>query len=518
MTRPSRDLIVVGAGSAGAAFAARCAERGRDVLVLEAGRDYRAADLPAEWRSPNPVHAVLSPSATDYIWPDLNASRTDEQPAALYWRGRGVGGSSTVNGQIAIRPPLEDFDLWTGEGIRGWSRDDVLPYFCKLESDLDFGDADYHGSDGPTPIQRVPRSAWGAVDQALSGAALEHGFPWAEDVNAPGATGVSPYPVNSRNSARVSTNDAYLEEARGLGTLEIRGDSLVDAVVLQGATAVGVRLADGTVLRGDEIVLSAGVIGSPTVLMRSGIGRPDVLRPLGIEVRQDLPVGEGMQDHPMRLVALPLKEHCWAGRHDRHTNCCVRYGSGQADLPNDMMLVALNQAVLAASAAETMPGAGALGIWLNHTFSRGSVRIVSADPRVQPAVRENMLADERDRARLREGTRLLAGLLDSPQVREVSAVDPWRVNAEFRGAVNGSDEDLDRDLLRTVTDTQHGTSTCRMGPVDAPHTVVDSSCRVLGIDRLSIVDASVFPSVPRANTNLITIMAGELMAARFLSA
>lgn len=520
MTSSGWDVIVVGAGSAGAALAVRSAEAGRRVLLLEAGPDYRSAQMHEAWRSPNPAVALEDPEVAEgLVWRGLDSSRTDGQPQAPYWRGRGVGGSSSVNGQIAIRPPMADFEDWAAQGCAGWGPADVLPYFAKLEDDEQFGDEPYHGRGGPTPVHRTPREEWGGVDTALARSALAEGFGWAPDVNAPDAAGVSPYPINSRDGRRVSVNDAYLESARELDTLTVRGDALVDRVLFAGNRAVGVRLlVDGEVVteHAPTVVLSAGVIHSPAILMRSGVGPAPHLRSVGVEVRHDLPVGQGMQDHPMALVSIPLTEAAAAAtRHERHTNVCVRWTSGAEAPPGDAMFVSLNQNVLAMAAASTSARSGALGFWLNQNHSRGVLTLKSAAPTDHPLVRQRMLSDERDRARMRHGVRTLVGLALRPEVGEITEGSLEKEN-EALFSVLDSDSRLDDHLLGTVVDAQHGTSTCRMGAADDPGTVVDSECRVLGVDGLYVVDASVFPSVPRANTNLATIMAGELMADRIV--
>lgn len=508
------DLIVVGAGSSGAAFATRTAQRGLRVLLLEAGSDFRSAELPDVWRSPNPLPALTDiASSKGYMWLDLQSTRTESQEPALYWRGLGVGGSSTVNGQIAIRPPVEDFQDWVADGCSGWSWDDVLPYFCRLEDDQQFGGEPYHGNAGPIPVYRMPQNEWGSVDSGLAAAAIGAGFAWAPDVNAPGATGVSPYPINSRNALRVSTNDAYLEPARSLELLTVRGDALVDRLLFADKRVVGVQLSDGEQLRADEVVLSAGVIHSPTILMRSGIGPADSLRPLGLTVREDLPVGRNMQDHPLLMINLPLTPEAAASPTDRHTNCCVRYSSGADQHTNDMMLVALNQNALAMERADLRAGAGAIGVWLNQNYSRGSIELKSLDPWEQPTVRENMLSDDRDITRMRQGLRLLADLALRSEIRDICASRPEDANHELWRALS-DDGLLDNYILNNAADAQHGTSTCAMGPSGSPHAVVDSECKVLGVPGVRVIDASIFPTVPRANTNLAAIMVGELMAAR----
>jgi 5-(hydroxymethyl)furfural/furfural oxidase len=208
------DYIIVGAGSSGATLAARLTENPKTtVMLIESGPDYRSVDAPPGMRSPNPFHIILDPGLAKFRYDDLVARRTPGQEPRQYWRGRGTGGSSGVNAQIAIRAIPEDFAWWVDEGCDGWGWDDVLPSYIRLEDDLEFGDRPYHGRGGPIPITRMPVEEWGKVDQALRTAALDLGYGWCDDLNAPDATGAATYAINNRNGERVSTNDGYLERA-----------------------------------------------------------------------------------------------------------------------------------------------------------------------------------------------------------------------------------------------------------------------------------------------------------------
>jgi 5-(hydroxymethyl)furfural/furfural oxidase len=516
------DYVIVGAGSAGATLAGRLsADPTLTVALLEAGPDWRAADAPAALRSPNPSLIINAPQYAQLRWDTLAARRTRAQSPRLYWRGRGLGGSSTINGQIAIRPMPDDYERWAAAGCSGWAFTDVLPYFRRLETDLRYGTLDYHGDSGPIPIYRAPQSLWGPVDLALGEAGIDLGYGWASDHNAPGALGVSPYAINSRDGARVTTNDAYLEPARGRNNLSVLCDAQVDCVLFDGERARGVRYlvnGDARELHAREVILAAGAVHSPVILLRSGIGPPAHLEETGITVRHPLPVGECFQDHPIAALPIVLKPEVVPPPEFRHTNCCIRYSSGHADCgPGDMMIVAMNRLGdgLGRNTRAPAPNFGLLGVWVNECFSRGSVRLASADPLAQPIVEENMLDDARDLVRIRDGIRRLIEIAGHPGFDAIAESITIGPGGESLDALD-DDAAIDAWALNYAGDAQHGTSSCRMGaPADAT-SVVDPHCRVIGIDGLRVIDASVLPSVPTANTHLATVMIAEYMVDRLL--
>ena len=500
------DDVIVGGGSAGVALASRLTEDpARRVLLIEAGPDVQSigdADVLSdqirfssgltEWG----IDATFVPGAT------IN-----------YPQGRKMGGGSAVNGAFAVRGIRDDYERWAAIAGDEWSWPHMLRVLCRLEADQDFA-GEYHGTQGPVPVVRWRRDELLPMQQAFLGAVTAEGIPWVDDLNAPDTSGIGAIPMNRHDGIRMSTALTYLPHARDRDNLTIWSGVEVHRIVLEQTRAVGVEFVRGGQLeqvRGQRIIVSAGALQSPTILLRSGIGPARHLAEVGIDCVVELRgVGENLMDHQGTAVFLVPRDEL-APADDRVCQLGARYSSSSGVAQDDMWLSMWSAWELSAlpdlQAALGVPSISAVIVGVHDPLSRGTVRLRNSDPGVRPQVDFNMLSHPTDLARLVEGLQLAIRLASSTEFR-----------ASYRGiglldTTTVDDHDALEAYVKTMTGGwYHATGTCRMGNDPDNGAVVDGHLRVHGVDGLHVVDASVMPTVVRSPTNLSAIAIGERAA------
>jgi choline dehydrogenase len=468
------------------------------VLLVEAGPDYANVEaLPEDLRNAN--HG----SFFDHDWGLRYQPSTTSRVAALP-RGRVTGGSSAVNTCIALRGYPDDYNEWAALGLPSWTWERVLPYFIRLENDLDC-DAPWHGKTGPLPIRRHTRDELVPYQAAFLDGCAELGYPATDDHNAPESTGAGPHPMNKRGSLRISTAIAYLGPARDRQNLTILAETDVRRVVVEDGVATGVEVQarDGAAqtITARQVVLACGAIHTPAVLVRSGIGPKAVLERLGVaETVVAEGVGQNLMDHPAIGPTLVPKEGVadW----DQPVIQTTLYYSvpGTGDF-NDMQLEPLS--FMHIQGPKLLMG---LAACVFKSYSKGHLEFESADVQAKPRAHNAYFSDERDLIKITDGLHRAMEIVNTRAVSEVVEQVSRPTDAELADTAG-----LETWIRRNSATGAHPACTARMGPDDDPMSVCDERGFVRGLRGLRIADASLMPIVPRVNTNVPTIMIGERM-------
>ncbi|KAK2170176.1 hypothetical protein LSH36_4g21009 [Paralvinella palmiformis] len=526
------DYIIVGAGSAGCVLANRLsAEPNNEVLLVEAGKK------DTSWMFHMPAALMYTLCDPSVNWCFYTTPQKHVNGRSFYWpRGKVWGGCSSHNAMVYVRGHAYDFDRWHREGATGWSYADCLPYFKRSET-FELGEDDYRGGSGPLAVSRGKTN--NPLHAAFIEAGQQAGYPYTPDSNGFQQEGFGPYDMNIDKGKRSSTSQAYLIPVLKRSNLHTETQAVVNRVLFDGKKAVGVEIKQRGVVRklfaAKEVILSAGAINTPQILMLSGVGDPDTLKRFDIPIIADLPgVGKNLQDHldfyfqfectkkitlyryqwkfPWNMVRTGVQ---WFLTHSGDA-ATAHLESGafirsQPGIPHpDVQFHFLPSVVI--DHGQKLGHCHAYQIHISplRPTSAGHVTIQSRDPEMPPLMDANYLATDQDRADYRRMLRL---------AREILMQEAF---AEFRGreiqpgAGAASDEDLDEAIRQKCDSAYHPSCTCKIGPDDDRMSVVDPQCRVYGLDHLRVVDASVMPSIVSGNINAAVVMIGEKAADHIL--